>query len=50
MLPAYVIHAKSLPERTDSIRTELDRASIGFERVLDFDDNEITNMGCRDRR
>jgi glycosyl transferase family 25 len=42
MLPAYVIHAKSLPERTDHIRTELDRAGIAFEWVLDFDADEIT--------
>ena len=42
MLPAYVIHAKSLPERTDHIQRELDRASIQFEWVLDFDANEIT--------
>lgn len=42
MLPAYVIHAKSLPERTDHIRRELDRAGIAFEWVLDFDADEIT--------
>jgi glycosyl transferase family 25 len=42
MLPAYVIHAKSLPERTDHIQRELDRAGIAFEWVLDFDADEIT--------
>ncbi|KIZ46844.1 hypothetical protein OO17_06065 [Rhodopseudomonas palustris] len=41
MLPAYVIHAKSLPERTDHIQRELDRAGIAFEWVLDFDADEI---------
>jgi glycosyl transferase, family 25 len=43
MLPAYVIHAKSLPERTDHIQRELDRAGIAFEWVLDFDADEITS-------
>lgn len=42
MLPAYVIHAKSLPERTAHIARELDRAGIKFEWVLDFDADEIT--------
>jgi glycosyl transferase, family 25 len=42
MLPAYVIHAKSLPERRDHIQRELDRAGIPFEWVLDFDADEIT--------
>lgn len=42
MLPAYVIHAKSLPERTAHIQRELDRAGIAFEWVLDFDADEIT--------
>jgi glycosyl transferase family 25 len=42
MLPAYVIHAKSLPERKDHIQRELDRAGIPFEWVLDFDADEIT--------
>ena len=42
MLPAYVIHAKSLPERTEHIQRELDRAGIPFEWVLDFDADEIT--------
>jgi glycosyl transferase family 25 len=42
MLPAYVIHAKSLPERTDHIKRELDRSGIPFEWVLEFDANEIT--------
>jgi glycosyl transferase, family 25 len=42
LLPAYVIHAKSLPERTDHIQRELDRACIPFEWVLDFDADEIT--------
>lgn len=41
MLPAYVIHAKSLPERTDHIRNELHRAGIPFEWILDYDANEI---------
>ena len=35
MLPAYVIHAKSLPERKGHIQRELDRAGIPFEWVLD---------------
>jgi len=43
MLPAYVIHAKSLPERTEHIQRELDRAGIAFEWVLDFDADEITS-------
>jgi glycosyl transferase, family 25 len=42
MLPAYVIHAKSLPERADHIQRELDRAGIPFEWVLDFDASELT--------
>jgi len=42
MLPAYVIHAKSLPERREHIQRELDRAGIAFEWVLDFDADEIT--------
>ena len=42
MLPAYVIHAKSLPERTAHIQRELDAAGIKFEWVLDFDADEIT--------
>ena len=42
MLPAYVIHAKSLPERTAHIQRELDAAGISFEWVLDFDADEIT--------
>lgn len=42
MLPAYVIHAKSLPERKGHIQRELDRAGIAFEWVLDFDADEIT--------
>lgn len=42
MLPAYVIHAKSLPERTDHIQRELDRAGVAFEWVLDFDVEDIT--------
>jgi glycosyl transferase family 25 len=42
MLPAYVIHSKLLPDRTDHIRRELDRAGISFEWVLDFDPDEIT--------
>lgn len=42
MLPAYVIHAKSLPERAAHIQCELDRAGIAFEWVLDFDADEIT--------
>ncbi len=42
MLPAYVIHAKSLPERTEHIRGEMDRAGIAFEWVLDYDADEIT--------
>lgn len=41
MLPAYVIHAKSLPERTDHIQREMDRAGIAFEWVLDYDADEI---------
>ena len=41
MLPAYVIHAKSLPERRGHIQRELDRAGIGFEWILDFDADEI---------
>jgi glycosyl transferase family 25 len=41
VLPAYVIHAKSLPERTDHIRGELHRAGIPFEWVLDYDVGEI---------
>jgi len=41
MLPAYVIHAKSLPERTAHIQREMDRAGIAFEWVLDFDADEI---------
>jgi glycosyl transferase family 25 len=43
MLPAYVIHAKSLPERRAHIQRELDRAGIAFEWVLDFDADEITS-------
>jgi len=42
MLPAYVIHAKSLSERADHIRAELDRAGIVFEWVADFDADQIT--------
>jgi glycosyl transferase, family 25 len=42
MLPAYVIHAKSLPERTEHIERELGRAGIAFEWVQDFDADEIT--------
>jgi glycosyl transferase, family 25 len=42
LLPAYVIHAKSLPERSAHIRRELDLAGISFEWVLDFDADEIT--------
>jgi glycosyl transferase family 25 len=41
MLPAYVIHAKSLPERTAHIQRELDRVGIAFEWVLDYDADEI---------
>lgn len=41
MLPTYVIHAKSLPERREHIQRELDRAGIAFEWVLDFDADEI---------
>ncbi len=43
MLPAYVIHAKSLPERTEHIQRELDCAGIPFEWVLDFDADEISS-------
>jgi glycosyl transferase family 25 len=43
MLPAYVIHAKSLPERTAHIERELGRAGISFEWVLEFDADEITS-------
>lgn len=42
MLPAYVIHAKSLPERRAHIENELARAGIEFEWVLDCDADEIT--------
>lgn len=42
MLPAYVIHAKSLPERAGHIRRELERAGIAFEWVTDFDPEDIT--------
>lgn len=42
MLPAYVIHAKSLPERTEHIQREMDRAGIRFEWILDHDATEIT--------
>jgi hypothetical protein len=42
LLPAYVIHSKLLPDRTDHIRGELDRAGIPFEWVLNFDPGEIT--------
>jgi glycosyl transferase family 25 len=41
MLPAYVVHAKSLTERHDHIQRELDRAGIAFEWVLDFDADKI---------
>lgn len=40
--PAYVIHSKSLPEREEHIRRELDRAGIAFEWITDFDVAEIT--------
>ncbi len=42
MLPAYVIHARSLPEREDHIRQQLARAGIAFEWVLDLDADDIT--------
>ena len=42
MLPAYVIHARSLPERTEHIQRELDHAGIAFEWVLECDADEIT--------
>ncbi|MDH6263327.1 glycosyltransferase family 25 protein [Bradyrhizobium sp. BR13661] len=42
MLPAYVIHSKSLPERAGHIRHELDRVGIPFEWILDFEVDEIT--------
>jgi glycosyl transferase family 25 len=42
VLPAYVIHAKSLPERAVHIRRELEKAGISFEWVLQHDASEIT--------
>ncbi|GEM_PF-141780 len=42
MLPAYVVHSKSLPERSAHIQRELDRVGIPFEWVLDFEVDEIT--------
>ena len=42
MLPAYVVHSNSLPERADHIRRELDRVGIPFEWVLEFEADEIT--------
>lgn len=41
MLPAYVIHARSLPEREAHIRSELARAGLRFDWVLDYDANAI---------
>lgn len=42
MLPAYVIHSRSLPERAGHIRRELERVGIPFEWVLDYEADEIT--------
>jgi len=42
MLPAYVIHSRSLPERADHIARELDRVGIPFEWVLDYEVADIT--------
>jgi glycosyl transferase family 25 len=43
MLPAYVIHSTSLPEREDHIRRELQRAGIGFEWILDMEPADISD-------
>jgi glycosyl transferase family 25 len=43
MLPAYVIHSTSLPEREDHIRRELQRAGISFEWILDMEPADISD-------
>jgi glycosyl transferase, family 25 len=43
MLPAYVIHSTSLPEREDHIRRELQRSGIGFEWILDMEPADISD-------